>query len=64
MSAYAFTIQFNTDRELTEDEKSAIIDSLYLQIKEPMDYDNEDLDVTTSRIMISESGLIIQEGEF
>lgn len=47
MSRYKVVIEFATDRELTDDEISSIHGAMELQITEPVDFDQEDLDVDT-----------------
>jgi hypothetical protein len=46
------TAEFTTDRKLTPAEVSALLDAIYLQIKEPWDADNEDANYSTKEIRV------------
>jgi len=46
------TAEFATSRELTAPEIHALLDAIYLQIKEPWDADNQDANYTTKDIKV------------
>lgn len=48
------SIQFETDRPLTEEETSALILQIVAQIEEPVTLEGDDVEYTTSAIMIEE----------
>jgi hypothetical protein len=52
------TAEFTTDRELTPAEVSALLDAIYLQIKEPWDADNQDADFKTGQVKV-----VLTEGQ-
>lgn len=45
-------ISFLVDRELSAQEKNALLDALYLQLKEPQDADGNDETYSTKEIAI------------
>jgi len=47
MSRYSLTIDFYTDRELTEDELGALQLQLIAQIEEPVNGEGDDVEYTT-----------------
>jgi hypothetical protein len=50
------SIQFETDRPLTEEEAGALVLQLMAQIEEPVTLEGEDVEYTTSAITIEREG--------
>jgi len=48
MATYTAQITFDTDRKLTINEITAIESAVYLQMKEPWDFANDEIDVATT----------------
>ena len=44
---YTITVKFKADRELTDQEKEALLGSIELQIQEPQDLEGEDAEYGT-----------------
>lgn len=47
MIQYEITIKFAADRELSNEEREALLGSIELQIQEPQDLDGEDAEYAT-----------------